>query len=70
MKSKLLSVILSRNKCETGESLALINLVFGEFVTFEDALGYLTGTFGLHGIAVEDIKGLVESNYRANRCVW
>ena len=62
MKSKLLSVILSRNKCETGESLALINLVFGEFVTFENALAYFTGTFGVYGIAVEGIKKMVESN--------
>ena len=32
-------------------------------------MAYLTGPFGLlHGIAVVGIKGMVESNYRANHC--
>ena len=39
-----------------------INLVFGEFVTFENALAYFIGTFGIYGIAVESIKKMVESN--------
>ena len=36
-------------------------------VLYENALAYLTGTFGLHGIAMEDIKGMVINNYNANR---
>lgn len=36
-------------------------------VLYEDALFYLTGTFGLHGISEEDIEGMVINNYNANR---
>ena len=36
-------------------------------VLYENALAYLTGTFGLHGIDKADIKGMVINNYNANR---
>lgn len=36
-------------------------------VLYEHALFYLIGTFGLHGIAEEDIEAMVINNYNANR---
>ena len=34
---------------------------------YENALAYLTGTFGLHGIDKADIEAMVINNYNANR---
>jgi hypothetical protein len=36
-------------------------------VLYENALAYLTGTFGLHGIDKADIEAMVINNYNANR---
>ena len=39
-------------------------------VLYENALDYLQNTFGRHGISLEDIEGMIISNYNSNRSLF